>query len=113
MHRIRHPSKRSSHLTLWLGLVAAIAVVAGFLHYSSIQAEKKKSGTYNYLKTTPSDSVLKSKLTEDQYRVTRQNGTETAFRNEYWDNKRAGIYVDVVTGEPLITSLDKIEGGSG
>jgi len=113
MHRIRHPSKRSSHLTLWLGLVAAIAVVAGFLHYSSIQAEKKKSGTYNYLKTTPSDSVLKSKLTEDQYRVTRQNGTETAFRNEYWDNKRAGIYVDVITNDPLFSSLDKFDAGTG
>src|SRR5215472_4586135 len=113
MHRIRHPSKRSSHLTLWLGLVAAIAVVAGFLHYSSIQAEKKKSGNYNYLKTTPSDSVLKSKLTEDQYRVTRQNGTETAFRNEYWDNKRAGIYVDVITNDPLFSSLDKFDAGTG
>ena len=113
MHRIRHPSKRSSHLTLWLGLVAAIAVVAGFLHYSNIQAEKKKSGTYNYLKTTPSDSVLKSKLTEDQYRVTRQNGTETAFRNEYWDHKRAGIYVDVITNDPLFSSLDKFDAGTG
>src|SRR5437016_13251971 len=85
MHRIRHPSNRSSHLTLWLGLLAAIGVLAGFLHYSSIQAEKKKACNYNYLKPDPSESVLKSKLTEDQYRVARQNGTETAFRNEYWD----------------------------
>src|SRR5213082_3123154 len=68
MHRIHHPSKRSSRLTLWLGLLAAIGVIAGFIHYSSMQAEKKKAGNYNYLKTVPSDSVLKSKLTEDQYR---------------------------------------------
>ena len=113
MHRIRHPSKRSSHLSLWLGLLAAVAVMVGFLHYSSIQAEKKKTGNYNYLKTVPSDSVLKSKLTEDQYRVTRQNGTETAFRNEYWDNNRPGIYVDVVTNDPLFSSRDKFDAGTG
>ena len=113
MHRIHHPSKRSSHLTLWLGLLAAIGVIAGFIHYSSIQAEKKKAGNYNYVKTVPSDSVLKSKLTEDQYRVTRQNGTETAFRNEYWDNNRPGIYVDVITSDPLFSSLDKFDGGTG
>src|SRR2546430_6574823 len=113
IHRIHHPSKRSSHLTLWLGLLAAIGVIAGFIHYSSIQAEKKKAGNYNYLKTVPSDSILKSKLTEDQYRVTRQNGTETAFRNEYWDNNRPGIYVDIITNDPLFSSLDKFDGGTG
>src|SRR5436305_943989 len=113
MHRIHHPSKHSSHLSLWLGLLAAIAVMAGFLHYSSIQAEKKKTGNYNYLAAVPSDSVLKSRLSEDQYRVTRQNGTETAFRNEYWDNNRAGIYVDVITNDPLFSSLDKLDAGTG
>src|SRR5207253_6107821 len=113
MHRIHHPSKRSSHLTLWLGLLAAIGVIAGFIHYSSIQAGKKKAGNYNYLKTVPSDSVLKSKLTEDQYRVARQNGTETAFRNEYWDNNRPGIYVDVITNDPLFSSLDNFDGETG
>src|SRR5438309_11794144 len=87
--------------------------MAGFLHYSSIQAEKKKAGNYNYLKSVPSESVLKSKLTEDQYRVARQNGTETAFRNEYWDNNRPGIYVDVITNDPLFSSLDKFDGGTG
>src|SRR5438270_13520723 len=113
MHRIHHPSKRSSRLTLWLGLLAAIGVIAGFIHYSRMQAEKKNAGNYNYLKTVPSDSILKSKLTEDQYRVTRQNGTETAFRNEYWDNNRPGIYVDVITNDPLFSSLDKFDGGTG
>ena len=113
MHRIHHPSKRSSHLSLWLGLVAAAGVMAGFLHYSSIQAEKKKTGNYNYLQSVPSDSVLKSKLTEDQYRITRQNGTETAFRNEYWDNNKPGIYVDVITNDPLFSSRDKFDGGTG
>jgi len=109
--RIAH--HRKSHLSLWLGLLAAVAVVAGFLLYGNTQAEKKKTGTFNYLKPVPSDSELRARLTEAQYRVTRQNGTETAFRNDYWDNHRAGIYVDVITGEPLFSSTDKFDAGTG
>ena len=63
--------------------------------------------------TKPSSEELKKKLTPEQYRVTQQCGTEPPFRNEYWDNHRPGIYVDVVTGEPLFTSLDKFDSGSG
>jgi methionine-R-sulfoxide reductase len=113
MYRIRHPSKRSSHWTLWLGLVAAIAVVAGFLHYSSILAEKKRAGNFNYLKPVPSESMLHARLKDEQYRVTREGVTETAFRNEYWNNKRAGIYVDIITNDPLFSSLDKFDSGTG
>ena len=61
----------------------------------------------------PSDEELRKKLTPEQYQVTQKCGTEPAFNNEYWDNKRPGIYVDVVTGEPLFTSLDKFDSGTG
>ena len=63
--------------------------------------------------TKPSDEELKKRLTPDQYRVTQREGTEPAFRNEYWDNHRHGLYVDVVSGEPLFSSLDKFESGTG
>jgi methionine-R-sulfoxide reductase len=67
----------------------------------------------NQTSSKPSGDELKKKLTPEQFRVTQQCGTEPPFRNEYWDNHRAGIYVDVVSGEPLFTSLDKFDSGSG
>ena len=56
---------------------------------------------------------LNDKLTKEQYAVTQQCGTEPAFKNEYWDLKEDGIYVDIVTGEPLFSSLDKFDSGTG
>ncbi len=61
----------------------------------------------------PSKEELKKRLTPMQYEVTRENGTEPAFKNEYWENKREGIYVDIVSGEPLFSSLDKYDSGTG
>ncbi len=61
----------------------------------------------------PSDSVLKKRLSGLQYRVTQQNGTERPFHNEYWDNKKKGVYVDIVSGEPLFASVHKFESGTG
>ena len=63
--------------------------------------------------TKPSDAELRERLTAEQYRVTQQEGTEAPFRNAYWDEHRAGIYVDVVSGEPLFSSLDKFDSGTG
>jgi peptide methionine sulfoxide reductase msrA/msrB len=61
----------------------------------------------------PTDEVIKAKLTAQQFNVTQEAGTEMAFQNEYWDNHQRGIYMDVVTGEPLFSSSDKFDSGTG
>jgi methionine-R-sulfoxide reductase len=63
--------------------------------------------------TKPSDAELRKRLSPLQYEVTQHEGTERPFSNEYWNNKTPGIYVDVVSGEPLFSSLDKYDSGTG
>jgi peptide methionine sulfoxide reductase msrA/msrB len=61
----------------------------------------------------PSPQELKTKLSKEQFCITQENGTEKPFENEYWNNKKDGIYVDIVSGEPLFCSLHKYDSGSG
>ena len=76
---------------------------------SDMASEMKTGGMY----TRPSEMELRQRLTAMQYRVTQQDGTEPPFKNEYWNNHEAGIYVDIVTGEPLFNSRDKFDSGTG
>jgi peptide methionine sulfoxide reductase msrA/msrB len=71
--------------------------------------QPEKKGEYSI----PSDAQLKKTLTPLQYEVTRKSGTEPAFNNEYWDNHEPGIYVDIISGEPLFSSTDKFDSGTG
>jgi len=73
--------------------------------------EKGTMGMNKY--TVPSDAELKKRLTPLQYQVTREEGTEPAFKNEYWNNHEPGIYVDIISGVPLFSSLDKYDSGTG
>ena len=87
-------------LTLCLLAAAALTVAAG---------EKGEKRVY----AKPSDEELRQRLTPLQYQVTQEDGTERAFTGEYWDNKEPGIYVDVVSGEPLFSSREKFDSGTG
>jgi peptide-methionine (R)-S-oxide reductase len=84
------------------------AAAAGPTSSLSTKEERRMS---NYQK--PTDDQLRKSLTREQYEVTQHEGTEAPFRNEYWDDHRPGIYVDVVSGEPLFSSLDKYDSGTG
>ncbi len=87
---------------LTIGLLAAVALTV---------AAGEKGETRVYAK--PSDEELRQSLSKLQYQVTQEDGTERPFSNEYWDNKEQGIYVDVVSDEPLFSSREKFKSGTG
>jgi methionine-R-sulfoxide reductase len=87
----------------------SVALTSAQLDTTLTQTTEAKKMSYK----KPSDEELKKKLTSEQYYVTQKAGTETPFRNQYWDNHEPGIYVDIVTGEPLFSSTDKFESGTG
>lgn len=94
--------------------MVAVALAGGMIFWSRAQENKiAESRTHPVEMPVPSNAKLRRLLTQEQYHVTRENGTETAFRNAYWDNVRAGLYVDIITNEPLFSSTDKFDGGIG
>src|SRR5215813_6713581 len=104
---------KHSYKTLWLGMAGTLVVIVGSLLLGYAQMQKQEAEKMNPSKPVQSDAELREKLTKDQYKVTRECGTETPFHNAYWDNHKAGIYVDIITGEPLFSSLDKFDSGTG
>ena len=98
---------------LIVGIVLLMPMLIGLpVHAGSAKQEGTAIGTeIKFMK--PSREELKMKLTPMQYKVTQENGTEPPFKNEYNENKRPGIYVDIVSGEPLFSSLDKYDSGTG
>jgi len=114
----------------WVGALASVLALVTFL-CSSYASDKQDSANQEPNKTNPtqsptnsstsktndpkamSDTDLRKKLTPEQYHVTRENGTEPAFRNAYWNNHADGIYVDLISGEVLFASTDKFESGNG
>lgn len=94
-------------ISMFLAVLILSAIAFTLWHQESQGTEKDKGERYM------SQEELKEKLTPLQYQVTQEDGTERPFQNEYWDNKKAGIYVDIVSGEPLFSSLDKYKSGTG
>jgi methionine-R-sulfoxide reductase len=80
---------------------------------NSGKREEQKQSSIDKKFTKPTDEELKKRLTDLQYRVTQKNHTEPPFNNKYFDNNREGIYVDIVSGEPLFSSKDKFDSGCG
>lgn len=85
----------------------------GYCHINPALFELARKANQKQTYQKPDDATLRSKLTPEQYAVTQKNATEPAFRNEYWDEHREGIYVDITTGEPLFVSTDKFDSGCG
>jgi methionine-R-sulfoxide reductase len=102
------PPQRPERSSVVLALITISIVVAGFVFLTHGQGQKPSPSPKSAV-----DAELRTRLTPLQYYVTRQSGTEPAFQNEYWNNHRAGIYVDVISGDALFTSLDKYESGTG
>jgi peptide methionine sulfoxide reductase msrA/msrB len=95
-------------------LVGGVILLGGaYFYFEFIHVAAGPAGPVNYLKAMPSEAKIRASLSDAQYHVTRENGTETAFRNQYWDNFKPGLYVDVITGEPLFSSKDKFNSETG
>src|SRR6266446_2469537 len=114
MYGGRITSEEKSTLSRYVGVTVAVVLTAGTLYFFVLaQREKRETTSFDPNRPVPSDAVLKRRLTGQEYLVVRQGGTQTPFQNEFWNNTRTGIYVDVITGEPLFTSLDKFDNGVG
>src|SRR5258706_3404047 len=94
-------------------IAAAIIIVIAAVVLVIAQPDGKGAQQVNANANKPSDAELRQKLTPLQYEVTQHEATERAFDNEYWNNHQQGIYVDVVSGEALFSSLDKFDSGTG
>jgi peptide methionine sulfoxide reductase msrA/msrB len=98
---------------LILGVMISLAAAASGEKKNAQGSDPRYTGKNWRTFVKPSKEELRKRLTPMQYKVTQKDGTEPAYNNEYWDNKREGIYVDVVSGEPLFSSVDKYESGTG
>jgi peptide methionine sulfoxide reductase msrA/msrB len=114
MYGSRITSEEKSTLSMYIGVTIAVVLTVGAVYFFFLaQKEKKDSSGFDPNRPVPSEAVLKHRLKAEEYFVVREGGTQTPFQNEFWNNERTGIYVDVITGEPLFTSLDKFDSGLG
>jgi methionine-R-sulfoxide reductase len=114
MYGGRITSEEKSTLSTYIGLIVVTVLGAWALYFFFLaQKETKETTGFDPNRPLPSDATLRRRLKPNQYFVVREGGTEAPFQNEFWNNVRSGIYVDVITGEPLFTSMDKFDGGTG
>lgn len=114
MHGRRITSEEKSAISTYVGAgIAVLLAVVGIYFFFLTQKEKKETTTFDPNRPVPTDAVLKGRLKAEEYAVVRGNGSQTPFQNEFWNNEKVGIYVDIITGEPLFASIDKFDGKVG
>jgi methionine-R-sulfoxide reductase len=109
----RITSEEKSTLSTYIGLIVVLALAAGGIYFFFLAQKDKEPIGFDPNRPIPSDATLKRRLKAEQYHVVRENGTQMPFQNEFWNNERPGLYVDVITNEPLFTSVDKFDAGVG
>jgi methionine-R-sulfoxide reductase len=110
----RITSEEKSAISTYVGAgIAVLLAVIGIYFFFLTQKIKKETTTFDPNRPVPTDAVLKSRLKAEEYDVVRGNGSQTPFQNEFWNNEKVGVYVDVITGEPLFSSVDKFDGKVG
>src|SRR6201993_1984477 len=110
----RITSEEKSAISTYVGAgIAVLLAVVGIYFFFLTQKEKKETTTFDPNRPVPSDAVLKSRLKAEEWSVVRENGSQTPFQNEFWNNEKVGIYVDVISNEPLFTSVDKYDANLG
>ena len=110
----RITSEERSSLSSYVAIAVAVILTSLAVYFLVLtQKEKRETTGFDPNRPIPSDTVLKQRLKPIEYFVVRENGSETPFQNEYWNNERPGIYVDVIDGQPLFTSVDKYDSGLG
>ena len=104
----------TSRISITIGIIVAVVAIAVVLYFTLFAHTMKEQMTgFDPNRPVPDDATLRKRLSTDQYHIVREGGTETAFKNKLWDNFRPGIYVDVITRQPLFSSADKFDSGTG
>jgi methionine-R-sulfoxide reductase len=114
MYGGRITSEETYTLSTYVAVIVITVLVAAAIYFF-VLSEKRTAETTGFdpKRPLPSEADVRHRLKPESYAVVREGGTETAFQNEFWNNDRPGIYVDVITGEPLFASVDKFDGGTG
>ena len=110
----RITSEEKTAVSTYIGIaIVTVLAAAGIYFFVLAQVEIKETTGFDPNRPVPADDVLKHRLKAEEYHVVREGGTQMPFQNDFWNKDVPGLYVDVITGEPLFTSLDKYDAGLG